>query len=212
MYKIMNFILIPLLDAALRLIVRDSDEFLFRVQPGDLIHANMAGKVIASNNPEYKVGEFVNGSLGVQNFAISDGNDLEKCDIDLAPLGSWLGGFGVSGLTAYFALFDECKPQPGQTVLVTGAAGAVGSMAGQLAKLAGARVIGTTSSTDKLVEHLSTSFTLEPGDLILSGTPGGVGVADNKFLKEGDEVKISISELGYIENKVVNEPLSTIAY
>ena len=60
-------------DAALRLIVRDSDEFLFRVQPGDLIHANMAGKVIASNNPEYKVGEFVNGSLGVQNFAISDG-------------------------------------------------------------------------------------------------------------------------------------------
>lgn len=64
----------------------------------------------------------------------------------------------------------------------------------------------------ELVEHLSTSFTLEPGDLILSGTPGGVGVADNKFLKEGDEVKISISELGYIKNKVVNEPLSTIAY
>ena len=64
----------------------------------------------------------------------------------------------------------------------------------------------------ELVEHLSTSFTLEPGDLILSGTPSGVGVADNKFLKEGDEVKISISELGYIENKVVNEPLSTIAY
>ena len=64
----------------------------------------------------------------------------------------------------------------------------------------------------ELVEHLSTSFTLEPGDLILSGTPGGVGVADNKFLKEGDEVKISISELGYIENKVVSEPLSTIAY
>ena len=63
-----------------------------------------------------------------------------------------------------------------------------------------------------LVEHLSTSFTLEPGDLILSGTPSGVGVADNKFLKEGDEVKISISELGYIENRVVNEPLSTIAY
>ena len=98
------------------------------MQPGDLIHANIAGKVIASNNPEYKVGEFVNGSLGVQNFAISDGNDLEKCNTDLAPLGSWLGGFGVSGLTAYFALFDECKPQPGQTVLVTGAAGAVGDI------------------------------------------------------------------------------------
>jgi 2-keto-4-pentenoate hydratase/2-oxohepta-3-ene-1,7-dioic acid hydratase in catechol pathway len=64
----------------------------------------------------------------------------------------------------------------------------------------------------ELVEHLSTSFTLEPGDLILSGTPGGVGVADDKFLKDGDEVKISISELGYIENKVINEPPSTVTY
>ncbi len=64
----------------------------------------------------------------------------------------------------------------------------------------------------ELVEHLSTSFTLEPGDLILSGTPSGVGVAEDKFLKDGDEVKISISELGYIENKVIDEPLSTIAY
>ena len=113
-------------DAALRLIVRDSDEFLFRVQPGDIIHANIAGKVIASNNPEFNVGEFVNGSLGVQSFAISDGSNLEKCNIDLAPLGSWLGGFGVSGLTAYFALFDECKPQPGQTVLITGASSGLG--------------------------------------------------------------------------------------
>ena len=154
-------------DAALRLIVRDSDEFLFRVQPGDIIHANVAGKVIASNNSEYNVGEFVNGSLGVQNFAISDGSDLEKCNTDLAPLGSWLGGFGVSGLTAYFALFDECKPQPGQTVLVTGAAGAVGSMAGQLAKLAGARVIGTTSSAKKckwLIDELGYDVAINYND------------------------------------------------
>ena len=61
----------------------------------------------------------------------------------------------------------------------------------------------------ELVEHLSTSFTLEPGDLILTGTPGGVGVAENSFLKDGDIVKISISELGYIENKVIDEPSST---
>ena len=125
-------------DAALRLIVRDSDEFLFRVQPGDIIHANIAGEVIASNNKDFKVGDFVTGALGVQSLSISNGEGLEKCDPNLSPLGSWLGGFGVSGLTAYFALFDECKPQPGETVLVTGAAGAVGSMAGQFAKLAGA--------------------------------------------------------------------------
>ena len=61
-----------------------------------------------------------------------------------------------------------------------------------------------------LVEHLSTAFTLEPGDLILTGTPGGVGVVEGKFLKQGDLIKISISELGFIENKVVDEPASTI--
>ena len=61
-----------------------------------------------------------------------------------------------------------------------------------------------------LVEHLSTAFTLEPGDLVLTGTPGGVGVIEGKFLKNGDTVKISISELGHIENKVIDEPDSTV--
>ena len=61
-----------------------------------------------------------------------------------------------------------------------------------------------------LVEHLSTAFTLEPGDLVLTGTPGGVGVIEGKFLKNGDTIKISISELGYIENRVIDEPDSTV--
>jgi len=136
-------------DAALRLIVRDSDEFLFRVRPGDMVRGSMAGCVIESNHPDYQAGDQVLASQGVQNYALSDGTDLEKCDIDQAPLASWLGGFGVSGLTAYFAIIEECRPQPGQTVLVNGAAGAVGSIAGQIARLAGARVIGVTSSDAK---------------------------------------------------------------
>ncbi len=136
-------------DAALRLIVRDSDEFLFRVHPGDLVRGSMAGRVIESNHPDYRVGEPVLASQGVQNYALSDGSDLEKCDVDQAPLSAWLGGFGVSGLTAYFAIIEECKPQPGQTVLINGAAGAVGSIAGQIARLAGARVIGITGSDAK---------------------------------------------------------------
>lgn len=136
-------------DAALRLIVRDSDEFLFRVRPGDLVHGSAAGRVIESNDPNHDVGDYVLGSLGVQNYAAIGGATLEKCDVGQAPLSAWLGGFGVSGLTAYFALTEECKPQPGQTVVVNGAAGAVGSIAGQIAKLAGARTIGITSSDDK---------------------------------------------------------------
>lgn len=137
------------LDAALRLIVRDSKDFLFRVEPGDLVRGSMAGEVIESNNPDYSVGDLVLASSGVQNYAISNGSDLERCDTSQAPLGSWLGGFGVSGLTAYFAITEECKPQPGQTVVVNGAAGAVGSIAGQIARLAGARTIGITSSDEK---------------------------------------------------------------
>lgn len=145
-------------DAALRLITRDSDEFLFRVKPGDLVHGSMAGRVVESNNPEFAVGDHVLGSLGIQNFAISNGDGLERCDVSQAPLGAWLGGFGVSGLTAYFAITEACKPQPGQTVLINGAAGAVGSIAGQICKLAGARVIGLTGSAEKcrwLVDELA---------------------------------------------------------
>jgi hypothetical protein len=145
------------LDAALRLIVRDSSDFLFRVKPGDLVHGSVAGEVVESRHPAFRPGDTVTGSLGVQRYAVASGDSLERCDTALAPLSSWLGPMGVSGLTAYFAMFEECKPQPGQTVLVNGAAGAVGSIAGQLAKLAGARTIGITGSAEKcrwLVDEL----------------------------------------------------------
>ncbi len=144
-------------DAALRLIVRDSDEFLFRVKPGDIVHGNVAGQVIESKDPSVAVGEYVLASGGVQQYTTTTAEGLERCDISQASLPDWLGGFGVSGLTAYFAVFDACKAQPGQTVLVNGAAGAVGSIAGQLFKLAGARVIGLTGTDEKcrwLVDEL----------------------------------------------------------
>jgi NADPH-dependent curcumin reductase CurA len=152
------------LDAALRLIVRDSSDFLFRVRPGDLVHGSVAGTVVESRHPDYRAGDAVVGSLGVQRYALSDGRGLERCDTGVAPLSSWLGPMGVSGLTAYFAMFDACKPQPGQTVLVNGAAGAVGSIAGQLARLAGARTLGLTSSAEKcgwLVEELGYDVALD---------------------------------------------------
>ena len=136
-------------EAALRLIVRDSDDFLFRVRPGDPIRGTAVGEVIASNHSAHQAGDLVMGGIGVQNYGIARGEELEKVDAAQAPPSTWLGGFGVSGLTAYFALTEECKPQPGQTVVVNGAAGAVGSIAGQIAKLAGARTVGITSSDEK---------------------------------------------------------------
>ena len=155
-------------DAALRLIVRDSDEFLFRVKPGDIVRGSAAGRVIESNNPQFMVGDHVLASGGVQNFIVSNGGGLEKVDVTQAPLGEWLGGFGVSGLTAYFAVTEECKPQPGQTILINGAAGAVGSVAGQLCKLAGATVIGLTGSAEKcgwLVEELGYDIAINYKDV-----------------------------------------------
>lgn len=137
------------LDAALRLIVRDSKDFLFRVSPGDLVYNSGVGKIVDSKNPDWAVGDYVVAHNGVQNYGISNGADLERCDLSQAPLASWLGGIGISGLTAYFAIFNECKPQPGQTVVINGAAGAVGTMAGQFAKLTGARVIGIAGSDEK---------------------------------------------------------------
>jgi NADPH-dependent curcumin reductase CurA len=136
-------------DAALRLIMRDSKDFLFRVQPGDLVRGGVAGKVIQSRHPGFREGEFVTGGLGVQNYAVSDGTGLEKADVSAAPLPAWLGGMGVSGLTAYFAVTEECKPGPGHTMVVNGAAGAVGSIAGQIGRILGARVIGITGSDEK---------------------------------------------------------------
>ena len=155
-------------DAALRLIVRDSDEFLFRVKPGDIVRGSAAGRVIESNNPQFMVGDHVLASGGVQNFIVSNGEGLEKVDVRQVPLGGWLGGFGVSGLTAYFAVTEECKPQPGQTILINGAAGAVGSIAGQLCKLAGAMVIGLAGSAEKcrwLVEELGYDIAINYKDV-----------------------------------------------
>jgi NADPH-dependent curcumin reductase CurA len=157
-------------DAALRLIMRDSKDFLFRVQPGDLVRGGVAGKVIESRNPNFKVGDYVTGGLGVQNYAVSDGTGLAKVDTSIAPLPQWLGGMGVSGLTAYFAVTEECRPQPGHTMVVNGAAGAVGSIAGQIGRILGAKVIGITGSDEKcrwLTEELGydTAINYHKGDL-----------------------------------------------
>jgi NADPH-dependent curcumin reductase CurA len=144
-------------DAALRLIMRDSEEFLFRVRPGDPIHSSTVAEVIESRHPGFAVGDVVMGSMGVATYAVSDGTGLQKCDLSLGPPSAWLGPLGTSGLTAYFALIEVCKVARGQTVLINAAAGAVGSIAGQIARLRGARAIGVTSSDEKcrwLVETL----------------------------------------------------------
>jgi NADPH-dependent curcumin reductase CurA len=107
-------------------------------------------KVIQSNNPVFKEGDIVEGMFGWQEYAVSNGQGVRKIDPSLAPISTALGILGMPGLTAYFGLLEIGKPQPGETVVVSGAAGAVGSIVGQIAKIKGCRAVGIAGADDKV--------------------------------------------------------------
>jgi len=100
-------------------------------------------------HPGFAPGDCVYGVFGVQEYAVSDGSDVLKLDTALAPPTTYLGALGMTGLTAYFALLDVGKIRAGETVVISGAAGAVGSLAGQIAKLKGCRAIGIAGGQEK---------------------------------------------------------------
>ncbi len=113
---------------------------------GDLMIGGAVALVMASEDPQFVAGDAVEGLLGWQEYAVVQGRELRKLDATSAPLSTALGVLGTPGLTAYFGLFDICRPEPGETVVVSGATGAVGMVAGQLAKIAGCRVVGVAGS------------------------------------------------------------------
>jgi NADPH-dependent curcumin reductase CurA len=116
---------------------------------GVMVGAAVA-RVLAPATPGFAVGDAVEGMLGWQEYAVAPGQALRKLDPQRAELSTALGVLGMPGLTAYFGLLDICDPQPGETVVVSGAAGAVGMIAGQLAKLRGCRVVGVAGSDAKV--------------------------------------------------------------
>ncbi|QDL52806.1 NADP-dependent oxidoreductase [Rhodoferax aquaticus] len=146
------------LDPAMRGWMNESKaSYIPPVGINEVMRAIAVGKVTASNNPKFAVGDHVTGLLGVQDFAYSSGQGLTKIDPKLAPLPLYLGTLGMPGLTAYFGLLEVGQPKAGDTVVVSGAAGAVGSVVGQIAKIKGARVVGIAGGADKcryLVEEL----------------------------------------------------------
>ena len=106
-------------------------------------------EVIASNNPGFAKGDIVLSRAGWQTHAISDGKGLAKIDPKLAPISTAVGVLGMPGMTAYTGLLDIGKPQPGETVVVAAASGAVGSAVGQIARIKGARAVGIAGGKDK---------------------------------------------------------------
>ncbi|SMB27931.1 NADPH-dependent curcumin reductase [Sterolibacterium denitrificans] len=116
---------------------------------GEVMLGGTAGEVIVSQHPGFRPGDKVVGRLGWQEYALSDGSGLRRVDDAGIPLSASLGVLGMPGVTAWIGLFDICRTQPGETVVVTAAAGAVGSVVGQLAKLHGCRVVGIAGGAEK---------------------------------------------------------------
>ncbi|MGO9761753.1 MAG: NADP-dependent oxidoreductase [Solirubrobacteraceae bacterium] len=138
------------LDPAMRGWMNAGASYIEPVEIGDVMRAGAVGRVVASEHPGFAVGEHVYGAFGAQEYALSDGNGVMKIDPTLAPLPTYLGTLGMTGMTAYFGLFDVAHMKEGDTVVVSGAAGAVGSAAGQMAKIKGAgRVVGIAGGEEK---------------------------------------------------------------
>ena len=117
---------------------------------GEPMVGGAVGRVELSRNDRYAEGDWVVHGLGWREWALSDGSGMRRIDSAVAPVSSFLGVLGMPGLTAYYGLFELGQPQEGETVFVSGAAGAVGSAAGQMAKIAGCRVVGSAGSAAKI--------------------------------------------------------------
>jgi len=137
------------LDPAMRGWMNEGKSYIPPVKLGEVMRAGAAGRVLASKNAAFAEGDYVTGWTGVQEYSLSDGNGLVRVDPRVAPLPVYLGTLGMPGMTAYFGLLDIGKPQPGDTVVVSGAAGAVGTVVGQIAKIKGCRAIGIAGGADK---------------------------------------------------------------
>ncbi len=137
------------LDPAMRGWMNEGRSYVPPVGIGEVMRAFGAGRVVASRHPDFARGDYVTGALGMQEYAAVDAKALTKVDPDAAPLTTYCSALGMTGLTAYFGLLDVGKPEPGQTVVVSGAAGAVGMVVGQIAKIKGCRVVGIAGGPEK---------------------------------------------------------------
>ena len=132
------------------------------IQPGELVGAGAVGEVVESNDPRFAPGDIAEGMLGWQEYAVAPAKALRKFDPEGHPISTALYVLGMPGLTAYFGLLEICRPQPGETVVVSGAAGAVGSLVGQIAKIKRCRAIGVAGSDEK-VDFLTKEMGFDSG-------------------------------------------------
>ena len=170
------------LDPYMRGRMSDAKSYATPVQIGEVMVGGVVGEVAESNNPKFKAGDYVVGPLGWQLYAVSNGEGLAKVDPKLVPLSYYLGVAGMPGATAWVGLLEHCQPKVGETVAVTAASGAVGSVVGQLAKLQGCRAVGIAggkSKCDYVVKELGFDACVDykAGNLqddLKAATPDGI--------------------------------------
>jgi hypothetical protein len=151
---------------------------------GEVMTGGTVGEVVASKHPQFPVGEFVTGSLGWQLYALSDGTGVRKVDAGRAPLSYYVGVLGMPGVTAWMGLLDVAQPKAGETVVVSAASGAVGSVVGQLAKIRGCRAVGIAGGPAKceyVVKELGFDACVDYkagqlNDDLKAAAPGGIDV------------------------------------
>jgi NADPH-dependent curcumin reductase len=137
------------LDPAMRGWMNEGRSYIAPVGIGEVMRALALGRVLVSRNSKFAVGDYIYGPLGVQEFALTNGNGLTKVDPSAAPLPVYLSTLGMPGMTAYFGLLELGQPKPGETFVVSGAAGAVGTVVGQIASIKGCHVVGIAGGTQK---------------------------------------------------------------
>lgn len=137
------------LDPAMRGWMNEGKSYVPPIGIGEVIRAGAVGRVVASNNPNFPEGSYVTGTFGVQEYAVSDSKGVTPVDPSVAPLPLFIGTLGMPGTTAYFGLLEVGDLKEGETVVVSGAAGAVGSVVGQIAKIRNCRVVGIAGGADK---------------------------------------------------------------
>jgi NADPH-dependent curcumin reductase CurA len=137
------------IDPYMRGRLREQQTYAVAIQVGEVMTGETVGEVVASGHPDFSAGDIVVGGRGWQSHNLSRAEQLIKIPRHGVPLSAYLGVLGMPGATAYAGISEICKPQKGETVVVSAASGAVGSVAGQLAKRAGARVVGIAGGPDK---------------------------------------------------------------
>jgi NADPH-dependent curcumin reductase CurA len=146
------------LDPAMRGWMKEGKSYVPPVGLGEVMRAGAVGRVVESRDPNIAVGDHVVGMLGVQEYAVAKGKTLTRVDPGRAALPVYLGTLGMPGMTAYFGLLEVGRPKPGDTVVVSGAAGAVGQVVGQIAKIKGCRVVGIAGGPEKCAYLRSLGF------------------------------------------------------